>query len=70
MEITRTSSITGRTTTMDLPVTTEQIQRWQDGELIQNAMPHLDSAQREFLKSGITAGEWDVFFAPEEEEDY
>jgi hypothetical protein len=40
---------------MDLPVTMEQINRWQlDGVLIQDAFPNLNADEREFLKTGIT----------------
>ncbi len=35
------------------PVTAEQLARWQSGELIQNAMPHLAKADRELFVSGI-----------------
>ena len=48
--------------TMDLPVTQEQIDSWENGELIQNAMPHLDLYQREFLISGSIPEEWDEVF--------
>ncbi len=63
MLITKVSMISGKTHTMDLPVTDEQLFRWKvNGELIQNAMPHLTSAQREFLISGSTSEEWDELF--------
>ncbi len=41
---------------MDLPVTKQQVEAWQGGELIQNAMPDLSSEMREFIVSGITLG--------------
>lgn len=69
MEITRTSQLTGQTSTMELPVTTEQISRWKEGELIQVAMPHLSASQREFIQTGITPEEWDKFFPDEDEEE-
>ena len=68
MEITRTSQLTGQTSTMELPVTTEQISRWKEGELIQVVMPHLSASQREFIQTGITPEEWDKFFPDEDEE--
>tara|TARA_R100000700_G_scaffold41284_1_gene61357 strand:+ start:12333 stop:12527 length:195 start_codon:yes stop_codon:yes gene_type:complete len=52
--------MTGEKNTMLLPVTNEQIERWQDGELIQNVFPHLSPSEREFLISGVTPEEWDV----------
>lgn len=50
--------LSGRINTMDLPVTDEQIRRWRSGELIQKAMPHLTSDEREFLLSGMLPGEF------------
>lgn len=66
MEITRKSVITGIVRTKDIPVTQEQLDRWRAGTLIQEAMPNLSDADREFLMSGITQEEWDENF-PEED---
>lgn len=66
MKIVRKSVITGRLNSMDLPVTEEQIARWQGGELIQCVMPGLDAVEREFLISGITPTEWFETFGAEE----
>lgn len=63
MLIQRRSPLSGRTNEMDIPVTTEQLNAWQQGALIQNAMPNLSPAQREFLMTGITAEEWDGMFS-------
>lgn len=41
------------------------IDRWANGELIQNALPDLDAEYREFLMTGITPEEWNKMF-PEE----
>ena len=60
MLITKQSVMTGEKNTMLLPVTNEQIDRWQSGELIQNVFPHLTPSEREFLISGVTPEEWDV----------
>jgi hypothetical protein len=62
MLITRTSKISGKIRTLDLPVTQEQLDAWYNGELIQKAMPSLTNSQREFIKSGITDEEWDELF--------
>lgn len=62
MIIERTSKLTGVTRSMDIPVTTEQLSRWREGELIQVAMPDLTSSEREFLMTGITPEEWDTYF--------
>ena len=68
MEVTKTSVHSGITRTLDLDVTFEEIATWQAGELIQVAMPRLDADEREFIKTGITAEEWEEIFPPEEDE--
>ena len=67
MLITKTSVMTGEKNEMLLPVTNEQIERWQNGELIQNVFPHLSPSEREFLISGVTPEEWNNVFGEEEE---
>lgn len=68
MQITKVSPLTGKSNTMDLPVTQEQIDRWQRREgLIQNIMPDLSPDQREFLMSGYTPEDWATLFPPEDE---
>lgn len=67
MKITRTSMFTGITRTLDLPITEEQLARWNGGELIQNAMPELSADQREFVMTGVTAEEWDAEFGTDVE---
>lgn len=70
MEITKVSTLTGKTHTMDIPVTQEQLDAWRTGgELIQNALPELTLDQREFLISGLTPEEWKDFAASWEEDD-
>ena len=59
MYISKHSMLTGDEHTMDLNVTPRQIKAWQEGTLIQNAMPNLTSVQREFIMTGITKDEWD-----------
>ena len=68
MNITRKSDLTGVTRTIEIPVTPEQLRSWEEGALIQRAMPNLTSAQREFIISGITEEEWNDAF-PEEDDD-
>ena len=67
MNITRTSLYSRITRTLDLPVTEAQLDAWASGELIQNAFPDLLPHEREFLKTGVTAEEWEAIFASEEE---
>jgi len=67
MKITRKSPLTGITRTKEIDVTIEQILAWEEGELIQNAMPQLSADDREFIKAGISAEEWDQLFGGSEE---
>ena len=62
MQITKRSPFSGKTHTLDIPVTQEQLDKWHNGILIQNAMPNLTPDQREFLMTGITKDEWDATF--------
>ena len=68
MLIEMTSQFTGKTNTMDLDVTPAQIEDWQSGTLIQNAMPNLTVEEREFLITGTTPEEWKAVFGDEEDE--
>lgn len=58
MKIVRTSPFSGEVNEMELPITKEQLRRWQDGELIQRVFPNLTADQREFIMTGITPEEW------------
>lgn len=62
MKITRKSILSGIERTLDINVTEAQLAAWYGGVLIQNAMPHLTADEREFIKTGITAEEWDETF--------
>ena len=62
MLITMTSILSGKTTTKDIDVEPEQVKAWQNGVLIQDAMPELSAPDREFIMSGITQEEWDGIF--------
>ena len=68
MLITRLSMVSGKTHTLDLPVTEEQMAAFNRGKLIQDAFPDLPAPLREFILTGITPEEWDETF-PEEDED-
>ena len=65
MLITRKSLISGNINSMSLPITEEQYTAWEQGTLVQDAMPHLSPDEREFIKSGIPAHEWDNMFGEE-----
>jgi hypothetical protein len=69
MFITRQSQWSGITRTLDIPVTHEQLYEWQQrGAMIQNAMPNLTAAQREFLMTGVTEEEWKEMWGKEDED--
>jgi hypothetical protein len=58
MQITRTSMLTGAKHTIDIPVTFAQLALWENGALIQDVMPELTAAEREFIGTGVTPEEW------------
>ena len=62
MLIIRTSPFSGNTNSMEIEVTQEQLSSWENGTLIQNAMPNLSADEREFIKTGITPEDWDSAF--------
>jgi hypothetical protein len=62
LNITRKSMMSGKVRTLDIPVTQEQLDAWQRGELIQAAMPNISPDDREFIMTGITREEWDGTF--------
>ncbi len=66
MLIRRTSPFTNIIHDWDIDVTEEQLKRWRQGTLIQNAMPNLTDNEREFIKTGITPQEWADTFKDEE----
>ena len=65
MIITRKSPVTGKTKSMEINVTEEQIKSWENGTLIQEIMPNLTPDEREFIISGCTAEDFEFLF-PEE----
>lgn len=66
MQITKKSTISGKIHSMNLDITQDQFDEWQNGELIQNVMPNLSIDEREFLISGITPEEWEHTFGKDE----
>lgn len=68
MLISKTSRISGKYHTMELPITLEAFIAWRDSTTsIQDAFPQLTPNQREFLLSGVTQEEWDAAFPDEDE---
>jgi hypothetical protein len=62
IQVTKTSELTGKKHTLELPLTPEQAEdglyKLREGIHIQDAFPMLDADQREFILTGITAEEW------------
>lgn len=67
MIIKRRCPFTGTINEMDIQISLTQLERWQNGELIQRARPNLTPDEREFIMTGITPEQWDNTFPPEEE---
>jgi len=67
MKITRTSPYSGKTVTLDLPITYQQWADWKNGAYIQDAMRNLTADEREFILSGILPGEWEEMWGEEED---
>lgn len=54
----KTSLYTGKVNSMLLDITNDQIEEWENGKLIQDAMPNLTADEREFMISGATPEDW------------
>ena len=63
MQITKHSLLTGVEHTRDIDVEREQIEAWEGGMLIQEALPHVSKEDREFIMTGITPEVWDAEYA-------
>ena len=63
MLITKVSQLTGHRHSREIDITDEQLDNWQRGALIQDAMPDLSPDDREFITTGITPKEWKAAFA-------
>lgn len=66
MIIKKVSLFTGKINSMDLPISEEQIKRFDSGELVQKVFPELTPDQREFLLTGTTQVEWSAAFADDD----
>lgn len=68
MIITRTSTISGITRKRDIPLDPNDWAMWKMGMgSIDDVMPYLSDADRDFILSGITSTEWAEAFLNEEE---
>ena len=67
MLVTKQHPFTGREVTLDLPITSDQMEQWMmKGRLAQDVFRNLNADQREFLISGIPPGEWNVWMGDDE----
>ena len=67
MKLTKTSTLTGKTATLDIPSLSEAdylagLDSMYLGQSLQNAFRRQSADEREFIKTGITAEEWEVTF--------
>jgi len=61
MKVTNSNPFYGEST-MEIECTPEQLNAWERGMLIQDAMPNIPAEQREFLISGFTPEQWKETF--------
>jgi len=66
MILQRKSILSGVITTRDLPVTQEQLQAFENGQLVQKVFPELSAAAREWLRAGLTEEEWNELYGEDE----
>ena len=67
MLLERKSPKTGKVNSMILDTTKEALDSYYAGEgLIQVIFPQLNENEREFIKSGYTAEDWDEIFPPKD----
>ena len=73
-KVTRTSMISGITRTREIDIDPQQYEDgmilWRGGLLIQDAFPELSQADCEFIKTGITDGEWDEIMSEDDWEEH
>jgi hypothetical protein len=66
--VVRYSMFSGKFNKVILKLTEEQYDLWKRKRmLIQDALPHLDKDEREFLMSGYTPEDWEAMFPPEKD---
>lgn len=61
IKVIKTSIFTNKQNEMFLPITKNELERWQKGECVQDVFPYLNDNQREFLITGATPQEWEDF---------
>lgn len=69
MNVTRKSVLTGKVRTRNIPVVKEDLALYETGYVsMAEAMPYLNSQDREFIMVGITTNEWRNAFSAELQE--
>jgi len=67
LTISRFSPVSLKENTMTMMLDPADLAKWERKEaLIQNALPYLTPAEREFLISGVLPGEWDALWSDDE----
>lgn len=69
MILKRKSIVSGKVRDLEIDITEQQLNEFENGTLglIQDAFPHLNSNEREFILSGIHPDEWFEMFKDDEE---
>ena len=62
IEIVRRSIMSNNLNVMAICLDTNDMKKWKDGMLIQDAMPYLKNEEREFLMTGMSLEEQGFFF--------
>jgi len=62
MQVIRKSPLTGELTSREIDVCQSQIDAWEVGMLIQDAMPDVSKDDREFIMTGSSSVDWDKMF--------
>jgi hypothetical protein len=62
MKVTKISQLSGKVNTIELNATEEQFAMFKAGTPVQDAFPHLDEDQLQFVLSGIMPDEWTMPF--------
>jgi len=57
--IERKSPLTGKVNALVIAMDPADYLAWQNGALIQEALPYLTTDEREFIKTGLIGDEWD-----------
>ena len=65
MTISRFSPVSLKINEMSMMIDPNDLARWSRGAMVQESMPYLTPAEREFIISGVLPGEWDALFSDE-----